>query len=502
MFAQLGTALRVLRGRIAARAERDVRLTVFVCIWTVAGSLAVCALAQISIEQIVAYRRAVAFTQKRADDLAVIVNANLTRLEATGLLFANGGLAEEAAAALPGVRGIAVADASGQNLRHSGEAIDMMALSAMMRGRRTVVGTGKNSLIVFKDLDRVIAVSFDPSALAPAALIDRAVLVSPTGVILAGGGSGQGVATTHTADWPVAVQEDIAKTDLPSLWTGRLSLALFAFLVPLLSGFWLMRVVASDMAWREKTARVIRALRRSRPRWAKLQGRLAGAERAHVESLRAQSELFARVCQEISSPLNSTVGFAEIIAHGMFGPVPAKYGEYAHDIGTAGRHAFAKMGALHALARLQAGTVKPQIAPCDVVEIVTSVLNENASYAFQSHIWLEMAPSEPTEVASDIHLVARILRNLIANSLSRTPTGGRVRIQVYRDAADAVVLVEDTGQHFEASANDKPVRRGRFPPPTHLDLAIAVELARILGGSLRFSQSRAAGCCAELRLPR
>lgn len=478
--------------------RRDVRFSARLCIWSVAASFALCSLLALYFGQVRAYRQLVAYDQSRAYDTAATVDATLTRMQATGLSFANGGLAEEAFAALPGMRGIAVSDNAGQTLRHSGETIDMAALSALIRNGRTVVGTGKSTLIAFRDVDRMIAVSFEPTAIVPGALLRDTVLFSPTGVALAGNAPGRVFVAAPTPHWPVTVRVSVRKDEMPSV-LGLLPLFLFGIVGPLAAAGWLVRVATAEIAWRDKIGRVVRALRLSHPRGPKLQLRLAAAERRAAEALRAQSALFAKAASEIATPLNAATGFAELIETGQ---PPVKSGEYAHDIATAGRNVFAQLGLMHELARIQGGEFSPQPSAFDGVDLAAAVIGENAGRAFLRRIWLEMVPSTPLQVYADERAVKRILGDLIANALKRTPKGGRIRVQLEAEASDAVFRLEDTGHPYDPAQAAGAPRRGRSGKagPANLDLAIAAELARVMGGSLGFAQASGA-CRAELRLP-
>ncbi|MBM3601995.1 MAG: hypothetical protein FJX35_27705 [Alphaproteobacteria bacterium] len=63
------------------------------------------------------------------------------------------------------------------------------------------------------------------------------------------------------------------------------------------------------------------------------------AEReAAVQASRAKSEFLTNMSHELRTPLNAVIGYSEVLTREMFGPVPARYLDYASHIFSAGRH--------------------------------------------------------------------------------------------------------------------------------------------------------------------
>src|SRR6202012_6050504 len=94
---------------------------------------------------------------------------------------------------------------------------------------------------------------------------------------------------------------------------------------------------------------------------ARLLVRLAAAERNAREALRAKSEFIAHMSHELRTPLNAVIGFSQIIADGLFGPSGhPKYGEYARDIGNAGKDLHAKIGDILEFANVEAVRLGPE----------------------------------------------------------------------------------------------------------------------------------------------
>ena len=70
----------------------------------------------------------------------------------------------------------------------------------------------------------------------------------------------------------------------------------------------------------------------------------------------AKSRFLANMSHELRTPLNAIIGFSEIIAAGLFGPVGnARYLEYATDITRSGRHLLDVINSVLEISRSEAG---------------------------------------------------------------------------------------------------------------------------------------------------
>jgi len=102
----------------------------------------------------------------------------------------------------------------------------------------------------------------------------------------------------------------------------------------------------------------------------------------------------------------------------------------------------------------------------------------------------------------------RILSNLLGNALAYTAEGGIVRADVRFEEGAGILTLSDSGTGFsprEAGRLGRPFERfDRAGTVTGagLGLAIAMELARRMGGAMRLAGESGHGACMELRLPR
>ena len=484
-------------------ATKNVRLTVLVCVVLICGTFAAAALLQMRNDRIHALAQAQVFEAARARDVAAVAAGAFDRIATVGRAFADGKTIDGRA---EGITGITVFDAAGLALatEGSGQTVPRDALGS----RRA--GLYPPAVMTVPDAGRTIAITFDPRALVPARLLARSAITLPGGQPLlrdaAWPGGGGAVAVPG---WPAVVRSVPDADAALTAWTGALPLYLFVILGPAIVGAALAAVFVREFERRARTAEAIRSLRTTRPVEARLLVRLAQAERRAVEDARAKTEFIAHMSHELRTPLNAIIGFSEIIERSFYGAVGhAKYVEYAHDINEAGRNLHNKIGDILEFANVEAGRTPIALASTDVCAVAASCVSEHAGRAFSRRIALEMGFAHAAQALADGLAVHRIATGLIDNALAYTRAGGLVRVDVREEEAAIVLRVIDNGRGFtreEAAAAGVPFKRFDRPGATTgagLGLAIAMSLARRMGGAIRLDGVPGGGSVAELRLPK
>jgi PAS domain S-box-containing protein len=104
---------------------------------------------------------------------------------------------------------------------------------------------------------------------------------------------------------------------------------------------------------------------------------------------------------------------------------------------------------------------------------------------------------------ADPRLLAHAVRNLLRNAAEAMPEGGRVRVDVAADAAEARVSVSDEGPGLDAAALDRALDPFHTTKPhgSGLGLLIARRVAELHGGSLEAQSRPGAGARFTLRWP-
>jgi signal transduction histidine kinase len=544
--AAVGTA-RSLSGTLlwpVRRVAGNIRITVALSVILICGSFAAAAFIQMRDDRVHALSEAANFDDERAQELATDLGSELNRYAAIGAAFTNATNSAETSAALSeaggtALRNIAVLDLRGELqseltsaakgfLPLSPDSIDEALTGHAIAASRD----GKSFAIVFNEGNHLVAVELDAKALMPSAGEREALLATLTGEVVALGsewhalpsvealslgGQAQASREIDVADgrrivalrrvegWPLAVAASSRVGEALGAWYGSLPLYFFVIFGPALAGAGLAVIFVREFERRARTTEAVKNLRATKPEEARLLVRLADAERRAVEAERARREFVGHMSHELRTPLNAIIGFSEVIERGVFGQ-HRKYSEYARDIGLAGRELHGKIGDILDFASLEGRKNVPVSAPIDIVPIVRQVVDEAIPAARAKGVRLAVSLPTVAEAAADTTGVHRILANLLRNAMQYSPTGGTVRLQV-KNVSDAVMInVRDQGLGFSSI---ELARAGeafcRFDRPgcttgVGMGLAVAMRLARGMGGTLRLASIQGESTTAELRL--
>ncbi|WXL24133.1 hybrid sensor histidine kinase/response regulator NahK/ErcS' [Ectopseudomonas mendocina] len=165
------------------------------------------------------------------------------------------------------------------------------------------------------------------------------------------------------------------------------------------------------------------------------------------------------------------------------------------------------LGTLVDISKLDAGVIKPDIAPFAVSELLENLAVEYRQIAASEGLHLDFVGSSVL-VRSDIQLLARILRNLLSNAIRYTPSG-RILLGCRRRRQSLSIEVWDTGVGI---AQDKlseiflefkrgDVQHHRQDRGLGLGLAIVDKIARMLGHRVRVSSQQGKGSVFAIEVP-
>jgi two-component system sensor histidine kinase BaeS len=214
------------------------------------------------------------------------------------------------------------------------------------------------------------------------------------------------------------------------------------------------------------------------------------------DSLEARRQMTAWASHDLRAPISSMQAMLEAIEDGVVSPE-----HYLGSLRGQVRLLAALADDLAELARIDTGAVPLDVAPFDLGALVTATVAtfEAEAGARGIRLDLDVHPGDTT-VSGAADKIKRVLTNLIRNSLSYTPPGGRVRIGVRSGAGALLVTVEDTGIGIANEAVDRvfePFWRGdpaRTPAEgSGLGLTIARAFIQAHDGSIWVERPPAGG---------
>lgn len=170
-------------------------------------------------------------------------------------------------------------------------------------------------------------------------------------------------------------------------------------------------------------------------------------------------------------------------------------------------HAERILAQLLLLARIdEAASDKLEFADIDLSRLARVQTADHVLRARTSGIDLGFEGDDGVVVRADAMLLTELLHNLIDNAIAHAGAGAEATVRVRRDAARAVVEVEDNGPGIAidklAEVRRRFVRIEGGKPGAGLGLPVVEEIAALFGGSLRLAAgARDRGLLASVDLP-
>lgn len=219
-------------------------------------------------------------------------------------------------------------------------------------------------------------------------------------------------------------------------------------------------------------------------------------------------DFVANVSHELRTPLTSITGYVEALQDGV-----ADDASRQRFLGVIARHA-ARMeqmvSDLLRLARLDAGQDSAEPGPVSLTRLFDTLSEDFGPVAASKSVRLawQAPPPGHDHLESDAAKLHDVVRNLVENAVTHTPSGGRVHVSATRAAHGLVIEVQDTGPGIPEAALGRIFERfyrvdpsRQRPGGTGLGLAIVRHLVGVLGGTVTAANRPEGGAVFTVRLP-
>jgi signal transduction histidine kinase len=254
--------------------------------------------------------------------------------------------------------------------------------------------------------------------------------------------------------------------------------------------------VIRDISERRKTEERLREMQEAYTRELELRNQL-------------KSEFLASMSHELRTPLHTIIGFAELLAEELEGPLNEKQKRFMNHIHTDSVHLLNLINDILDISKIESGRMELRRESFDIAGVLEEILSSVRPQAAVKSIAIETSLSLPATILADRLRVKQVLLNLLSNALKFTPKGGSVRIEAAQRDGLIEISVIDTGigiakeQHeavfdkfYQVGSTTKGVREG-----TGLGLAITKALVEEHGGSIRLQSEPGKGSRFTFTIP-
>lgn len=229
---------------------------------------------------------------------------------------------------------------------------------------------------------------------------------------------------------------------------------------------------------------------------------------------RLKSDFISHVSYELRAPLNTIVGFTEILLNQYFGALNERQIDYCNGINEASQRLLSLINDIIDFASVEAGQLTLQIQPIDLKGFLSSLVvlifnrsNDNG---------LEIICTNETEIIvfyGDERRLKQALFNLLVNAIKFTPSGGRIDLiaekRIGEEGEELCFIVKDNGVGIRPEDQDRIFKLfettntsgGRQYNGTGLGLPLVKSFVMLHGGRVQLSSQPDEGTTVICTIP-
>jgi signal transduction histidine kinase len=228
-----------------------------------------------------------------------------------------------------------------------------------------------------------------------------------------------------------------------------------------------------------------------------------------AEASQHKSQFLANMSHELRTPLNAILGYAELIADGVYGPPSEKMIDVLKRLEGNGRHLLGLINDVLDLSKIEAGQLTISLADYSLKDVVNDVCSAVEPLAAEKRIAFRVeVPADLPPGQGDERRITQVLLNLVGNAIKFTDQG---EVVVSASAANGSfnLSVRDTGpgiseadqaklfQEFQQADNSITRKKGG----TGLGLAISKRIIEMQGGRIWVDSRLGQGSTFFVSLP-
>ena len=239
---------------------------------------------------------------------------------------------------------------------------------------------------------------------------------------------------------------------------------------------------------------------------ARMNAQLTEEHEKLIKAEKAKSYFFSTVSHDIRTPLNSIIGFSEMLQLGINDP--EEKGKALEAIITSGQTLLELINDVLDLSKLESGKMELHPVPTDISSLVKKVASSFETATSRLSVQLQLKVDKMPFLKLDPQRIRQILFNLIGNAVKFTIKGYITVRASYDEKGTFTLSVTDTGcgiskenigklmsPYVQIQDHDSNIKG------TGLGLAICKQLSKQMQGSLELTSTLGKGSTFTLRIP-
>jgi PAS domain S-box-containing protein len=232
------------------------------------------------------------------------------------------------------------------------------------------------------------------------------------------------------------------------------------------------------------------------------------AMRADLER-KSMARFLGAISHEFRTPLNSILGFSELMTLQGFDPLTERQRRYLQNILSSGNHLLGLVNELLDLNKVQAGQIDLKMGPVVLETAVARAVDAVKPLAGEKGLSVRNEVCDHISVQADSSRLHQVLLNLLSNSIKFT-SEGFVGVSVTADEAWVSISVSDSGigiaEADQERIFDEFVQIGADHPNAQVGTGLGLPLARgliqAMGGTIAMASEPGVGSTFTIQLRR
>ncbi|KKG34750.1 histidine kinase [Methanosarcina mazei] len=237
---------------------------------------------------------------------------------------------------------------------------------------------------------------------------------------------------------------------------------------------------------------------------------LINAKTAAEAANRTKSEFLTNMSHELKTPLNSIIGFSDLLIEGIAGPLNEKQSRYAGFISSNGKNLLNIINGILELSKVESEGDELTLQEFSVNESINKSISTALPQILKKNIKLNYnSDSDPLCIFADENKFRQIMESLLNNAVKFTPEDGLIDISSKQEGGIVTIKVKDTGIGIPEDSLDKIFKPfiqlesslSRTFEGTGLGLTLAKKYVEMHGGNISVESKTGKGSSFKVELP-
>lgn len=225
-----------------------------------------------------------------------------------------------------------------------------------------------------------------------------------------------------------------------------------------------------------------------------------------VAADKVKNEFLANISHQLRSPLNSIIGFSDMLENKIAGELNEHQLEYVKDIKIAGIKLLEMINEILDISKLEAKSMKLFYKTFYLRDNFLEVLNILKPLYLEKNIEVNIDIPERACISADYSKLQQVFFNLISNAIKFTPEGGKICISAVEKKSKVLISVKDTGIGIDKKNHKKIFKKfeqfaSSSSPSTGLGLTIVNEIVKLHRGKITVKSEAGKGAEFDITLP-